>query len=140
LTIIVSPGFTNIHTGEKVYVIIFPKPNKTFYLKPEHTKALVNMAVTKRKILNPGEDNGWAESISSFHIRDKEYGTDSKWRRTEGKGNTTDLTFFFYTVLLHDESTFEKGLTRKVKYFFDVIRKRKTDIINYRNDGPEICT
>ena len=86
------------------------------------------MTVTKRNILNPGEDNGWAESISSFHIRDKEYGTDSKWRRTEGKGNTTDLTFFFYTVPLDDESTFEEGLTRKVKYFFDLMRKRKTDI------------
>jgi len=56
LTITVSPGFINVHTGERVYVIIFPKPNKTFYLKPEHTKLLVNMTVTKRNILNPGED------------------------------------------------------------------------------------
>ena len=49
LTITVSRGFTNVQTGERVYVIVFPKPNKTFYLKPEHTRALVNMAVTKRK-------------------------------------------------------------------------------------------
>ena len=82
MTITVSHGFTNVQTGEMVYVIVFPKPNKTFYLKPEHTRVLVNMAVTKRKILNPGEENGWLESISSFHMRDKEYGTDSKWRRT----------------------------------------------------------
>jgi len=48
--------------------------------------------------------------------------------RAEGKGNTTDLTFFFYTVPLDDESIFEEGLTRKVKYFFDATRKRNTDI------------
>ena len=128
LTITVSHGFTNVQTGERVYVIVFPKPNKTFYLKPEHTRALVSMAVTKRNILNPGDDNGWPESISSIHIRDKEYGTDSTWRRTVGKGNTTDLTYFVYTVPLDDESTFQEGLTRKVQCFFDVMRKRKTDI------------
>jgi len=128
LSITVSHGFTNVQTGERVYVIVFPKPNKTFYLKPEHTRALVNMAVTKRKLLYPGDDNGWTESISSIHIRDKEYGTDSTWRRTVGKGNTTDLTYFVYTVPLDDESTFQEGLTRKVQSFFDVMRKRKTDI------------
>jgi len=30
LTITVSPEFTNVHTGESVYLIIFSKPNKTF--------------------------------------------------------------------------------------------------------------
>ena len=100
LTITVSHGFTNFQTGERVYVNVFPKPNKTFYLKPEHTRALVNMAVTRRNILNPGDDNGWPESISSIHIRDKEYGTDSTWRRTAAKGNTTDLKYISSTLFL----------------------------------------
>ena len=40
LTITVSHGFTNVQTGERVYMIVFPKPNNTFYLKPEHTKGI----------------------------------------------------------------------------------------------------
>ena len=58
LTITVLLGFINVHTGERVYVIIFPKPYKTFYLKPERIKTLVTMAARRRKILNPGEDDG----------------------------------------------------------------------------------
>ena len=57
LIITVSPGFVNVSSEERVYIIIFPKPNKTFYVKPYHTKALVIMAVTKHKILNPSEDS-----------------------------------------------------------------------------------
>ena len=128
LNITISPGFIRVETGERVYVVFFPKPNKTFYLKPEHMKALVTMAVSKRKLMYPGDDDGWVETISSIHLRDKEYGEESKWRRTEGKGNTTDLMYFVYTVPLDDEASFEEDLTRKVKYFFDVSKKRKTDI------------
>ena len=107
LIITISPGFVNVSSEERVYIIIFPKPNKTFYVKPDHTKALVTMAVTKHKILNPSDDSDWLKTISSLKMHDKEYGPESKWRRTEGKGNTKDLTFFVYTIPMDDESKFE---------------------------------
>ena len=65
LTITVSPWFVNVSTEERVYIIIFPKPNKTFYLKPDHIKALVTMAVARRKILNPAEDGDWVEGMKA---------------------------------------------------------------------------
>jgi hypothetical protein len=73
LIITVSPGFVNVSSEERVYIIIFPKLNNTFYVKPNHNKAFVTVAVTKCKILNPSEDSDWVETIISLKICDKEY-------------------------------------------------------------------
>ena len=57
------------------------------------------------------------ETIACYRICDKEYGGESKWCRTEMKGNTIDLMYFIFAVPLNDKESFESELAKKIKYF-----------------------
>lgn len=129
LTISVSYGFVNVSTAERVYLISFPRLGNVFYLKAEHFKSLLKVALKKRKLVNPSEDGDWMETVTYYRMRATEYGDESKWRRTEVKGNTIDLMHFIFTVPLNDEESFACELANKIKYFFDITRKRKTDVM-----------
>ena len=52
----VSYGFANVATGERVYLISFPRLGNVFHLKAEHFKSLLKLALKKRKVINPSED------------------------------------------------------------------------------------
>ena len=57
------------------------------------------------------------ETVDYYKMRSKEYGDESKWFRTEPKGNTVDLMYFVHKVPLDDEELFKSELTKKIKYF-----------------------
>ena len=62
-------------------------------------------------------------------IRDRrknEYGAESLYRKTNSN-NTIDLMAFTHAVPLDDMDSFEELLTHRLKYVFDVCRKRKTN-------------
>ena len=68
------------------------------------------------------------ETVDYYKMRDKEYGDESIWFRTQAKGNTIDLMYFDHKVPLDGEESFKSELAKKIKYFFDVTRTRKTDM------------
>ena len=127
LSISVSGSFANVADGLKYSVVIFPKPGKTFYNKAEHQKSLLMHALKIRKVVNPTLDGTWMDTISYYHMRDKEYGDESVWRRTSNN-NTIDLVYFVDAVPIGEEESFESSLAAKIKFFFDVAKKRKTDV------------
>ena len=60
-------------------------------------------------------------------------------------GNTTDLTYFIHGVPLGEEETFGPLLNKRIKYFFNVSYKRKTNItgqaaLNYVLNLPQGST
>ena len=128
VVISVSQGFVNVGTGERVYLVSFQSLRNVFYLKAEHFKSLLEMALQKRKALKPSEDGTWIETVDYYKLRSKEYGDESIWFRSEVKQNTVDLMYFVHKVPLHDEESFKSELDRKIKYFFDVTKKRKTNM------------
>jgi hypothetical protein len=81
----------------------------------------------KRKVVNPKEDGAWIDTVSDYHMRDKEYEDGSIWHRTSS-GNTTDLVYFVHAVPIGEEESFGPLLAAKIKYFFDVSRKRNTNV------------
>ena len=99
LLISVTGSFVNVAQGYTYYVVTFPKPGKTFYLKAEHYENLLKVALKKHKVLNPKEDGNWIDTISFCCVRDKEYGDESLWRRTNW-GNTIDQVFLSMVSLL----------------------------------------
>ena len=88
---------------------------------------LLKLALKKRKVINPSENDDWIETVAYYRMRDKEYGDENKWCRTEMKGNTIDLMYYIFSVSLNDEESFESELAKKIKYLFDVTRNRKTN-------------
>ena len=57
------------------------------------------------------------------------------------KRNTINLMYFVHKVPLDDEQLFKSELTRKINYFFDVTKTKKTDVwgrlaLNYAR-GPQ---
>ena len=82
LLISVTGSFVNVADGYTYYVVTFPKPVKTFYLKAEHYKTLLKHTLKKCKVVNPTEDGAWIETISYYHMHDKEYGAKIIWHRT----------------------------------------------------------
>ena len=128
LLICVSPPFTCITNGYAYYYITFPKAGKLFILKPEWYKMNITICHKKRKLTNPTlKDVGtWIDTIHIYHMRKNEYGAESLYRKTSNN-NTIDLMAFIHAVPLDDMDSFEELLTHRLKYFFDVCRKRKTN-------------
>ena len=77
-------------------------PGKTFYLKAEHYKNLLKVALKKHKVVNSNEDGAWIETISYYHMHDKVYGAESIWHRTSSN-NTIALVYFVHAVLIGEE-------------------------------------
>ena len=99
------------------------------------------MACQRRKLVNPGEDSTWVETISSLNLRAKEFGEASLWLKTSS-GNTIDVIYFIHSVPIGEEHAFLSTLTDKIKYLFDVTRKRKTNVtvrlaLDYCQDLPQ---
>jgi hypothetical protein len=126
LVISVSAPFANVADGYNYYGVIWPKPGKVFFAKAPFFRGVITMANKKRKLLNPKEDGTWIETISSFNLRAKEFGEESIWLKTSS-GNTIDVIYFVHAVPIGEEDTFLPTLKAKIKYFFDVTRKRKTN-------------
>ena len=123
----VTGSFVNVTQGYILYVVTFPKPGKTFYLKAEHLKTLLKVALKKHKVLNLKEDGNWIETVLFCGARHKEYREESIRRRTSS-GNTIDLVLFVHAVPVGEEEYFAHLLAARIKYFFDVSRKRKSNI------------
>ena len=128
LTICVSPPFNCITNGYAYYYITFPKPGKLFILKPEWYKMNIAICHKKRKLTNPmlKDVGSWIDTIHIYHMRKNEYGAESLYRKTSNN-NTIDLMAFIHAVPLDDMDSFGELLTHRLKYFFDVCRKRKTN-------------
>ena len=141
LVISVSQALANVADGCTKYVCSFPRPGKMFYAKAAWFKMVIAMVYKKRKLLNPDEDNTWIESISSFNLRAKEFGEASIWLKTSS-GNTMDVMCFVLSVPIGEEHAFLPMLEAKIKYFFDVTRKRTTNttgrlVLDYCQDLPQ---
>ena len=128
VVISVSHGFVNVGTNERIYLVSFQSLRNVFYLKAEHFQSLLMMALKRRKLLDPSEDGTWIDTVDYYKMRSKEYGEESKWFRSPVRGNTVDLMYFVHKVPLDDEDSFTSELTRKINYFFDVTKTKKSDV------------
>ena len=72
------------------------------------------------------DDGKWIDTIHTYHLRKIEYGDESLYRKTKS-GNTIDLVAFVHAVPLNDAESFCPLLEYRIKYFFDVCKKRKTN-------------
>ena len=131
LIISVSHAFVNVANEHVYYLVIFPKSGNTFYAKAEHYKATCKLAHKKRSLFNPNEDGNWIDTIDFFKARKEEYGQESLWRRTELKQNTTDLMYFVHAAPMGQDDQLASEIQKKVKYFVDVSKKRKTNITGH---------
>lgn len=126
LLIGVSPPFVNVANGFAYYLITFPKAGKLFLLKPEFYVTNIKIVYKKRKALAPKlkDDGGWIDTINLYHMRNIKFGDESVYRKT-ANNNTVDLIYFIHAVALSDEESFLPLLEYRMKYFFDVCKKRK---------------
>ena len=88
--------------GYKYHFVTFTKPEKTFYVKAEHYKTLIKVALKKCKVVNPTEDGEWIEIISFYHMHDQEFGEETIWHRTS-LNNEIDLVYFVHSVPIYEE-------------------------------------
>ena len=82
LVISVSPAFSNVGSGFKLYNCTLPKPGKVFYAKAGCLRDLITMANKKRKAVNPKEDSEWIKTIFSINLQSKEFGDECIWFET----------------------------------------------------------
>ena len=90
LVISVSAALANVTAGCTMCVCSFPRPGTVFYAKAGFFKRVIKMACQRRKLLNPGEDSTWVETISSLNLRAKKFDKASIWLKTSS-GNTIDV-------------------------------------------------
>ena len=128
LRISVSAALVNVADGCARYLVSFPPRGGVFYLKAGCLQGIILLAHKKRKLLNPNEDSSWIQSISSYNLRDKEFGDESRWLKTKN-GNTIDVIYFIVSVPVDEANAFESTLKAQLKYFLDVTRKRKSTVI-----------
>ena len=126
LVISVSPPLINVADGCIKRVVTFPRTGKTFYAKAGFFKMMISLVCKKRKLLNQNEDNAWIQTISSYKLRKKEFGEESKWFKT-ASGNTIDVIYFVLSVPIGKEDTFDSMLKSQIQFFFDVTRKQKSN-------------
>jgi chemotaxis protein histidine kinase CheA len=141
LGISVSPPLANVADGCTKYVVSFPRRGTVFYAKAGCLQGIIALAHKQRKLVNPNEDGSWIQSISSYNLRDKEFGEASSWLKTTN-GNTIDVIYFIVSVPIGEANAFESTLKAQLKYFFDVTRKRKTHVtgrlvLDYCQDLPQ---
>ena len=141
LVISVSPAFLNVTTGFNLYTCTLPKPGKVFYAKSGCLRGLILMRNKKQKALNCKEDSDWIETISFIDLCDKEFGNESIWLKT-GNKNIIDVIQLIHAAPIGEEDTSLPTLREKIKYFFDVTRKRKTNatgrlVLDYCLDLPQ---
>ena len=127
IVISVSPVFHNVANGYSYYVVTFSRGYATFYFKAECARSFIDLAYKKRKLVNPDEDGTWIQTITSINLRAVEFSEESHWLKTSSK-NTVDVTQFIHAVPIGEEEDFLPTLKAKIKYFFDVTRKQKTNI------------
>ena len=127
LVISVSPVFHNVADGYSYCAVTFPRGYKTFYFKADCAKSFIDLAYNKRKLLNPKEDGTWIQTITSINLRSVEFGDESRWLKTSSN-NTVDVIQFIHADPIGEEEDFLPTLKAKLKYFYDVTRKRKTNI------------
>ena len=143
LMISVSPPFVNVANGFAYYLITFPKAGKLFLLKPEFYVTNIKIVYKKRKALNPKleDDGGWIDTIDMYHVRNIEFGDESIYRKTT-KNKTIDLICFVHAVALNDAEAHRLLLDYRMKYFFDVCKKRKGDTTGMKalNFVRNLCT
>ena len=77
---------------------------------------MISLVYKKQKLLNQNEDNTWIQTISSYKLRKKEFGEESKWFKTTS-GNTIDVIYFVLSVPIGKEDAFEPMLKAQIKYF-----------------------
>ncbi len=127
IVISVSGVFHNVADGYSYYLVTFSRGYATFYFKAECARSFIDLAYKKRKLVNPDEDGTWIQTITSINVRAVEFGEESLWFKTSSN-NTVDVTQFIHAVPIGEEDDFLPNLKAKIKYFFDVTRKRKTNI------------
>ena len=127
LLISMSAAFPNVADGYNFHVCTMPRAYSTFFFKSECARSFIGVVNKKRKVLNPKEDSTWIETISLINLRAIEFGEESLWLKTTNK-NTVDVIQFIHAVPIGEEEEFLPTLKAKIKYFFDVTRKRKTNI------------
>ncbi len=52
---------------------------------------------------NVNDPADWIKSVKNIKIKKEEHWKESKWRRTGGKGNTTEVVMFVITVPLNSQ-------------------------------------
>ena len=124
----VSAPLVNVADGCARYLVSFPPRGGVFYLKAACFQGIILLAHKKRKLLNPNKDSSWIQSISSYNLRDKEFGDESRWLKTKN-GNTIDVICFIVSVPIEEVNAFESVLKAQMRYFLDVTRKRKSNVI-----------
>ena len=134
-------GVANVAAGRTVCVCSFPRPGTVFYAKAGYFRRVIKMACQRRKLLNPGEDSTWVETISSFNLRAKDFGEASIWLKTSS-GNTIDVMYFVHSVPVGEDHAFLPTLKAEIKCFFDVTCKWKTNatgrlVLDYCQDLPQ---
>ena len=103
----------------------------------------IKIVYKKRKALNPKleDDGGWIDTINLYHIQNIKFGDESVYCKTTNN-NTIDLIYFVHAVALNDAEAHRLLLDYRMKYFFDVCKKRKGNTTGMKalNFIRNLCT
>lgn len=116
LRISVSPPIVNVTDGWNEYIVSFPRYGPVFYAKTGCLQGIIALVHKKRKLANPNEDGSWIQSVSSYNLRDEEFGEESRWLKT-ARGNTIDVMYFIVSVPIEKANAFESTLKAQLRYF-----------------------
>jgi hypothetical protein len=125
VSVFVSNMFYNTAKDDVVKSVTCDRPGKTFYAKAEHIKMLMRARHEKMMIGNVNKPVEWIDSIKDIKIRKEEHGRESKWRRTGGKGNTTEVVTFVVSVPADEEEQLRIVIENIFnEYFLKIFKKR----------------
>ena len=115
--VFVSPPFHNVVDDTAVWAIFFGKPNKTFYCKAPHQKAICKMVHHLRLSGTSRNVPNWIDTIVDVKICKKEHGQPSVWYKSK-KGNTTEIVHFVVSLPENESEKFHDMLSGIMKDFF----------------------
>ena len=126
IDIVVSYPFHNKEKDTYLYVVIFPKANKTFYAKPEHFRQAIEIFYERKMIGNVNKLLKWLSTIDGIKIRKKEHGEESLFHRSGPKNNTTDQIMFVVSVPAEDKGSASTIVEKCTNYFSKLWRSANT--------------
>ena len=119
--------FYNKEKDTYLYVVIFGKSNKFFYMKPEHYRQIIEIVHEREMIGNVNRPLEWLSTIDTVKIGKKEYGEESLFHRT-AKNNTSEQIMYVVTVSSKNQNNAFAIIKECTDYFFKVMASRKYNI------------
>jgi hypothetical protein len=129
LEVHVSGPFRNHKSGKSYWIVVLGDNGQTWLIKPEFVTGYLQCLLSEIKMTTI--DIGHYETYCEINIRQKEFGTESIWKRVQKNNGKPPQTIkrlsFVYSCDTNKETIGKQGLNEALTFFCLSFKKRESN-------------